>query len=212
MAGYLNENREFFHVFPNLLSELSVPHPKTGKAISLIEHQIAKLRIQREQLQIEVDTLKDIAGENGELLHKVYLLTNALLAAKTDQEAIDAIYKVLKEEFLVEHLALVSWDVPLGNVSGIAQLGFSQDWSIALKTRLDLTEPVCGLLDDEWQRGLFQTNQNIESACILPLGNKRTWGVLAMGATSSRFSDELGTYFLKMIARMITERLKRLFE
>lgn len=212
VAEYLNQNREFFHVFPSLLNKLSIPHPKSGKSISLLEHQISRLRAERDSLQVEVDTLKDIAGENGVLLNKVYLFANAMLSAQSDQAAIDIIYSTMEEVFDVEQVAMLSWDVPLGRVSGITQLGFSQDWSFALKTRLESTEPVCGLLENDWQKGLFQTTDKMESACILPLGHKRVWGVLALGATSNRFNDNLGTYFLQIMANMITERLKHLFE
>ena len=212
VADYLNKNREFFHVFPSLLKDLSIPHVKSGKAISLLEHQIFRLRTERDSLQIEVDTLKDIAGENGVLLNKVYKFANAMLAAQSDQAAIDIVYASMRELFEVEQVAMVSWDVPLSRVTGINQLGFSQDWSFALKTRLESTVPVCGLLENEWQKGLFQTNDNMESVCILPLGHKRIWGVLALGSTSNRFNENLGTYFLQLMSNMVTERLKHLFE
>lgn len=212
IENYLNKNQEFFHNFPELLKDLSIPHPKSGKEISLLEHQILKLREQKDILQIEVDTLKNIAGENGKLLHKVYQLADTLLACETEQLAIDAVYKIMHELFLVEHVAMVSWDVPRGNVSGITQLGLSQSWSMALKTRLESTEPVCGWLEDDWQKGLFHTNKSMESACILPLGEERIWGVLALGSTKNRFDPELGTYFLDVMGKMITQRLKRLFE
>ncbi len=50
VANYLNRNREFFHVFPNLLNELSIPHPKSGQEVSLLERQVFQLREQRDSL------------------------------------------------------------------------------------------------------------------------------------------------------------------
>jgi uncharacterized protein YigA (DUF484 family) len=217
VANYLNKNRAFFHIFPDLLNELSIPHPKTGKEISLLEKQIINLRAQKNKLQIEVDALRNIAGKNGELLHRIYLFSNLLLASKNEQEAIDIIYKAMRELFAVEHIAMVSWDVPNSNIKGITQLGLSQGWVVALKSTLRVHKPACGLLDNDWQKGLFHTEKKIASVCLLPLGsqnlgNKKIWGVLALGATSNRFSPELGTYFLKIIGNMITARLQRLFE
>jgi uncharacterized protein YigA (DUF484 family) len=212
VANYFNQNREFFHVFPDLLDNLSIPHPKTGKAISLLEHQVFQLREQRDRLQIEIDALKDMAGENGELLRKVYQLSNYLLAAETEQEAVNVIYETMENLFEVEYIALVSWDVPKQNVNGITQLGLSQGWVSTLKSALVPKKPACGLLENEWQNGLFHTKDKMESVCLLPLGDHKIWGVLALGATSNRFTPDLGTYFLEMMADMVTERFKRLFK
>ncbi len=211
VATYLNKNREFFHVFPNLLGELSVPHPKTGKEISLLERQVYQLRNQRDTLKIEVDALKDAAGSNGVLLHKVYQLANALLAADTSQDAIDVVMNVMNDTFEIEQVSLVSWDVPNQSVSGIQQLGLSQGWATTLRTTLNVGKPMCGLLENDWQKGLFQTDQLMASVCLIPLGTDKMWGVLALGATNERFSADLGTYFLEKMGDMISKRLNRLF-
>ena len=211
VANYLNQNREFFHIFPGLLDGLSIPHPKSGKAISLLERQLYQLREQRDGLQIEIDTLKNIAGENGQLLHKVYDFSYALMAAEDEQEAVNTLFETLDSIFAVEHVALVSWEVPSVSVQGFYQLGISQAWSKSLKDTLVPETPVCGLLEDSWQKGLFQTREPMKSVCVLPLGKDRVWGVLALGATTDRFSPELGTYFLKIMGSLVTARLQRLF-
>lgn len=211
VADYLNQNREFFHIFPSMLDNLSIPHPKSGQAISLLERQIFQLREQRDHLQIEVDTLKDIAGENGQLLHKVYDFAFSLMAAQTDQAAVDAVYQSMAEIFKVEHVSFMSWDVPSTSVSGINQLGISQAWSKSLKERVEVGKPACGLLENDWQKGLFATEDLMASVCVIPLGTEKVWGVLALGATTDRFSPDLGTYFLKIMGSLITARLNRLF-
>jgi uncharacterized protein YigA (DUF484 family) len=211
VAEYLNSNREFFHVFPDLLNELTVSHPRTGKTVSLLERQVVQLREQRDALKIEVDALKDAAGTNGLLLHKVYQLTNELLATETEQQAVEVVYERMQNLFEVEHVALMSWEMPLHNIEGINQLGMSQTWAQTLKETLQVATPVCGLLEDDWQKGLFSTSQRMESVCLIPLGKHKIWGVLALGATSNRFSPELGTYFLEIMGNMITARLNRLF-
>jgi len=211
VANFLNQNREFFHVFPNLLDELSIPHPETGKAVSLLERQIYQLRQQRDELKVEVDTLIDIAGENGRLLHKVRDFTKALMATRSEQAAVDCIIDEMKQRFDVEEVAMVSWDVPDISLHGLAQLGISQTWVETLKTTLTPHEPACGVLENEWQKGLFHTAEPMKSVCLLPLGEERVWGVLALGSTTERFHSELGTYFLKIMAEMMTARLQHLF-
>lgn len=211
VANFLNQNREFFHVFPNLLDELSIPHPDSGKAVSLLERQVYQLRQQRDELQVEVDALIDIAGENGALLHKVRDFTRALMAAQGDQAAVDCLIEEMQQRFDVEAVALVSWEVPRISLHGMAQLGISQTWVETLKTTLRPNEPACGVLENEWQKGLFHTTEPMRSVCLLPLGDDRVWGVLALGSTTERFHSELGTYFLKMMAEMVTARLQHLF-
>ena len=211
VANFLNQNREFFHVFPNLLDDLSIPHPESGKAVSLLERQIYQLRHQRDELKVEVDTLIDIAGENGRLLHKVRDFTKQLMETRSEQAAVDCIIQEMKTRFEVEEVALVTWDVPDISLHGVTQLGVSQTWVQTLKTTLRPEEPACGVLENDWQKGLFHTQDLMKSVCLLPLGEQRVWGVLALGSTTERFHSELGTYFLKMMAEMMTARLQHLF-
>lgn len=211
VANYLNRNRDFFHVFPNLLNELSIPHPTSGREVSLIERQLVQLREQRDDLQTEIDTLKDIAGENGVLLHKVYEFGFALLRAADDQAIVDEVYAVMRAVFDVEEISLLSWELPTQNLVGISQLGISQNWSEAMKTTLQLDKPVCGLLEDAWQKGLFSNSDPVQSVCLIPLGEKRLWGVLALGSRNDRFKPDLGTYFLKIMGQMLSARLGHLF-
>ncbi|KUJ73060.1 DUF484 family protein [Thiomicrospira sp. WB1] len=212
VAEYLNHNRQFFHVFPSLLGELSIPHPKTGEEISLLERQVHQLRQQRDQLQTEVDTLKDVVGENGQLLHKVYAMAYRLLAAQTNDAAVAEIYQTMDRVFEVEAMTLVTWEMPSESVPGLHQLGLSQQWSQSLKNALEPGEPRCGFLEPGWQDGLFQTQAAMQTVCVMPLGEQRVWGALALGASSDRFHPDLGTYFLTVMGQMISARLARLFD
>lgn len=211
VVNYLDQNRTFFHLFPNLLDELSIPHPKSGQAVSLLERQVFQLREQRDALQVAVDLQLDIVGENAELSQKVQQFTKALMATQSEQAAVECIIEQMKTLFKVEHIALVSWDVPKVSVQGMNQLGLSQTWVSALKTTLQAEHPICGLVEKEWQKGLFSTGQAMQSVCLLPLGNTRVWGVLALGSQTDRFHPSLGTYFLKMMAELVSAKLGHLF-
>lgn len=211
VADYLAHNPEFFHVFPSLLEQLSIPHPSSGKAVSLLERQVWQLRQQKQNLQDEVDSLVAIAGDNGKLLHKVQQLTRLMMAAETEAQAVEVIYQQMHSVFEVEHVTLVSWEVPKLSVPRMCQLGVRQDWVSTLKETLKPGVPVCGLIEPKWKSGLFHGEDNIESLCCLPLGMNRVWGVLALGSPTDRFQPSLGTYFLKVMAELITARLDRLF-
>lgn len=214
VASYLNQNPTFFHVFPNLLDDLSIPHPKTGQTVSLLERQVFQLRQQRDALQVEVDTLMNIAGENGQLFYKVQQFTKALMATQTEQDTVTAIYEQMQGLFEVDEVAMVSWDVPKTSLQGVSQLGVSQSWSDAMKSTLEFGNPVCGLLENDWQKGLFHTSEPMQSVCLLPLGDENAtsvWGVLALGSKTNRFHPDLGTYFLNMMAELVSARLNHLF-
>ncbi len=215
VATYLDKNPTFFHIFPSLLDSLSIPHPKTGQAVSLLERQIHQLREQKEALQVEVDTMVDIAGENGQLFHKVQMFTKGLVASETDQAAVDCVYEQMKSLFEVDQITMLSWDVPQTSLQGLSQLGYSQTWANAMKSALVYGKPTCGLVENDWQKGLFQTNQAMQSICLLPLGDEasgRVWGVLALGSLTDRFHPDLGTYFLAMMAELVSAKLNHLFK
>jgi len=212
VVNYLDQNRKFFHACPNLLDELSIPHPKTGKAVSLLERQVFQLREQRDALKVEVDTLMNIAGENGQLFLKVQTFTKALMATQNEQAAMDCIYEQMAALFEVEHIAMVSWDVPSKCLQGLSQLGVSQTWAETLKTSLDKNKAVCGFVENEWQKGLFHTKEPMKSVCVLPLGQESVWGILALGSQTERFNPNLGTYFLTMMSELITAKLNHLFK
>ena len=216
VANYLAQNPKFFHVFPNLLDSLSIPHPNSGQAVSLLERQVYQLRDQRDGLKEEFQTLFDIAGVNGDLFQKIQLFTKGLMKAQTEQETVTAIYDQMRDLFQVDEVSMVSWDVPKVSLKGISQLGVSQTWTGAMKSSMELHRPVCGLLENEWQKGLFQTKEPMSSVCLLPLGDetsadKRVWGVLALGSTTDRFHPDLGTDFLNMMSEMVSARLNHLF-
>ncbi len=212
VMNYLDQNRKFFHACPNLLDELSIPHPKTGKAVSLLERQVFQLREQRDALKVEVDTLLDIAGENGQLFLKVQAFTKALMGTQTEQAAIECIYQCMTDLFQVEHVAMVSWEIPQKPLQGLNQLGVSQSWVETLKASLEVGQPVCGFVEKTWQKGLFQTKEPMKSVCFLPLGRQSVWGVLALGSQTERFNPDLGTYFLTIMSELISAKLNHLFQ
>ncbi|MBF6057958.1 MULTISPECIES: DUF484 family protein [Thiomicrorhabdus] len=212
IADYLRRHPQFFHAYPELLNDLSIPHPQNGNQISLVERQISQLRSQRDSLKGEVDSMMSIAGENSALFQKVLQFTNRLIAASDESAAVEVVYEEMRKLFEVDSVHLVSWELPKRSVDGLSQLGISQTWVKALKSTLEVGQPVCGLLEDEWRKGLFREDVLIDSICLMPLGHERVWGVLALGSVTDRFHPELGTYFLGVMAELITSKFNQLFE
>lgn len=211
VAEYLAKNNQFFHIFPGLLDSLSIPHPESGKAVSLLERQVWQLRQQKQLLQDQVDSLVTIAGDNGVIMQKLHHLTLRLLQAPTEQIALEVLYEQLHGPFAVEQVTLMSWELPNQGLAGLQQLGIRQDWVASLKTSMQPGQPICGFIEAKWKQGLFKTNEPIESMCCVPLGWQSAWGVLALGSHSNRFKPDLGTYFLKILGEIVSARFNGLF-
>lgn len=71
-------------------------------------------------------------------------------------------------------------------------------------------KPHCGLVEADWRKGLFPKIETVESVCIIPLGTKKIWGILALGSNDQRFEPH-DTYFLKFICQFVTAKLEILF-
>jgi len=214
VVEYLSKNPEFFHSAPELLDVLSVPHPKTGKSISLLERQIHNLRTKKDALESRVDHMVSVAEINDEIFGKMHQMNRAMMAARTEQQAVDAIYQQLTDVFQVEQIALLTFELPEQSVIGVRQLGLSQEWASSIKSSLIYGQTRCGLVESKWQKGLFQSEHLMQSVCLLPLGepeSQRVWGALALGSTVDRFHQDLGTHFLNMMADLISARLTRIF-
>ncbi len=212
VAAYLRAHPTFFHVFPDLLEHLSVPHPKTGQAISLLERQVMQLRERKARLEAELEGLVAIAGDNGRLFNRMHQLNRAMMAAETEEAAVSALMAGLQGIFGLEQVRLLSFEVPSRPVAGLQQLGISAEWKRLLQTNLEVGQPRCGALEPAWQAGLFEPHPVIASVCVVPLGFSRVWGALALGsADESRFTPDLDTYFLRLLGELISARLSHLF-
>ncbi|HID00813.1 MAG TPA: DUF484 family protein [Piscirickettsiaceae bacterium] len=212
VAAYLRDHPTFFHTFPELLEHLSVPHPKTGQAISLLECQVMQLRARKTQLEAELEGLVAIAGDNGRLFNRMHQLNRAMMAARSEEAAVAALLTGLQNIFGLEQVRLLSFEVPARPVAGLQQLGISGRWKRLLQTHLQVGQPRCGPLEPEWQAGLFEPMPAIASVCVVPLGFERVWGALALGSGDpARFSPALDTYFLRLLGELISARLAHLF-
>ena len=66
VAAFLQQNPHFFEAYPDLLSELSLPH-ESGGAVSLVERQIAVLRERNMDMRHRLSKLLDNARDNDKL-------------------------------------------------------------------------------------------------------------------------------------------------
>ena len=75
---FLRAHPDFFEKHSALLMDLKIPHPNTGSAVSLIEHQVELFRKQNSKTQKQLDELIQIARENDRLNKNMHQLTLSL--------------------------------------------------------------------------------------------------------------------------------------
>ncbi|MBN2648025.1 MAG: DUF484 family protein [Thiotrichales bacterium] len=211
VAAFLQAHPHFFVQQPQLLEILQIPHAQGEKTVSLVERQLQQFRQQRDRYQVELSTMLDIATENGQLFQKVMDLNASLLRASSEEQAVADLHQGLTEAFGVDQTVLYSFEMPSRSIAGIRQLGMSSQWTQALFALLSPKTPFCGALESQWRQGLFTQGEPVHSVCVLPLGERRIWGVLVLGRYDLGYENDFGHFFLRLIGEMVTAKLHGLF-
>ena len=81
-ANYLRQNPDFFERHPSLLSQLVVPHPQSGQAVSLLERKVIIMREQQEDSQRQLSELIKNARNNEKLIQGIDQFSVQLLSVK----------------------------------------------------------------------------------------------------------------------------------
>lgn len=200
VAQFLKTNPQFFDEHPQLLESIYVPHPHGGRAIPLTERQIVTLREKLKQLEARLAELVRFGEENDAIAEKVHRLALALMGAKDFAATAHALYFHLREDFAVPHVALRVWGKTLldGTLEGTAL-------DPELRGRVEtMGAPQCGPAAGDPFLALFREAQaHIRSIALVPLGQTRAMGVLALGSEDpQRFFAEMGTLYLRRIGEL----------
>jgi uncharacterized protein YigA (DUF484 family) len=209
VADYLREHPEFFEEHAEWFSEVKVAHPHEGHAIPLAERQLLTLRDKNRALESRLAELLRYGGANDRIGERLHRVTLALFAAPEIDTTLEVIYHSMHADFDVPRAAIRLW----GAVPDDAyQAEFSPVDPAMQEYAASLAEPYCGplaVLDS--QAWLDEDGQTLHSFAYLPLRTtERTIGILALGSTdSSRFTSDMGTYFLMRLAEIASMALAR---
>jgi uncharacterized protein YigA (DUF484 family) len=191
VAQFLRAHPQFFDQNPQLLESIYVPHPHGGRAIPLTERQILSLREKLRLLEAKLGQFVRFGEDNDAIGEKVHRLSLALLGAKDAPGAAQALHFHLREDFSVPHVALKLWaddDVP-------AQLRDEAE---------SMGAPQCGpAAGSPFLPWFGEAAGHIRSLALVPLGQTRTIGLLALGSEDpQRFFAEMGTLYLRRIGEL----------
>ena len=211
IAAYLQHNPDFFERHQPLLARLRLPHVRGGSTISLVERQIEVLREKHASLEGKLAELVQVARGNDAIAEKLHRFTRRLLGAASREEAIARIETSLREDFDAFHGVLVL----IGESGNSTEQRFvryirADDPNLkSFETLFASGKPRCGQARDSQREFLFGSDAtDIGSIALVPLGEKGTVGLLAIGSTDrDRFHPGMSTEFLARMGELIADSL-----
>ena len=200
VALYLQNNPQFFEVYAEMMSEITIPHPYGGRTVSLSERQMLALREKNKGLEKKLHELLEFAKENAALQHKVHQFTLALFCARDLMGLQETATRNLREIFDVPHVALHVWK---GLPPSAEVLSFADQQM----------QPVCAHHAVHDTAAWFgEAATHLRSFAYLPLRNgEQSVGLLVLASEDAqRFYPEMGTLFLQRLAETISSALQPL--
>jgi uncharacterized protein YigA (DUF484 family) len=219
VADYLLRNPQFFHQHQHLLLELSIPH-ESGRAISLLERQVALFRERQEQLQDQFHEFLVNAHTNDNLFERTRHMILALLKC----ESIAAVRELVEANFNSEFNASAAGLVLVNDAGTVDGNALPCITTSAVRTALGelylKQTTYCGPLNLVQSELLFpQHPAPLVSAAIVPLkldersrtklGNGLPLLLLA-SADREHFNSSLDTLFLDFLGEILAVHLHNL--
>ena len=209
IADYLKNNPSFFEQYADLMSQIFVPHPHGGRAVSLAERQMLTLRDKNRQAESKLADFIAFGEENDQISEKVHRLAVALIAAETFQAMIHLLNFHLRDDFSVPHVALRLWHKPEGIEDLPEFAAVSEELQAFAET---LNRPYCGSTAGFGTSSWFgEAAAHIRSQALIALRNGGgTIGMIALGSPEGqRFYADMGTLYLERIGEMVSAALAR---
>jgi uncharacterized protein YigA (DUF484 family) len=211
IAAYLQHNPDFFERHHAVLARLRLPHARGGSTISLVERQIEVLREKHAAVEAKLAEFVRVARANDALADKLHRFTRQLLRAGSREGVIATMESGLRVDFDAFHSVLVL----IGSHPDVTPQRFvrvvrADDPNLkSFETLFSNGKPRCGQARDSQREFLFGSDANdIGSVALVPLGDKGSIGLLALGSTDrDRFHPGMSTEFLARMADLIADAL-----
>jgi len=214
VTRFLEATPDYFLRHPELLAALVIPHPETGRAVSLVERQVRVLREQNDTLSRQLHELIANARDNDQLAERLQRFALAVVDAAALDDLLDTAQDMLRQEFSLDGVALRMTGNPR---PGCARPEFveADDATLdALQTRLAARngQPLCGeVLDASTATALFGLSADaVRSAAIIGLEHRGLHGVLVLGSGDPlRFRPDMGTVYLTRLGDLLMAGIAR---
>jgi uncharacterized protein YigA (DUF484 family) len=206
ISEFLKLNPDFFVGHPEMLADITVPHPYSNQAISLGERQVLALRDKSRGLELKLREFIQFAEENdaiGDKLHKVAL---DLMQARSLAAVFQSLSMNLSESFSIPHSTIRVWADNAPEMPEFAKV--SADIQVLMT---GLTQPRCGPdAPDEIRAWFGPIGANQKSFAIAPLREENLNGLLVLASEDvKRFYPEMGTLYLTWLAELSGAAISR---
>ena len=213
VAEWLRRHPTFFREHEYLLDHLSIPHPHTGEAISLLERLVQRQRLQYQTLEQRQQDMLKAARDSEHVVNRLHHLALELMNCDSLDAVVATCNEMLRGDFKADNVVLRL----IGRGKAREGLHFIDPDDKAIKQLATLfrkRQPVCGRLRPRQQIFLFgEESSDIKSAVLIPLYEVRDIGVLALGsANEARFHPGMGTLFIAQLGDLIARALARYLE
>lgn len=207
VAEYLKNHEDFFQQYPDILLMMKLGEQPEG-SISLVERQMKGLRQRNREFEEELQQVIRNAQDNQHLLQQTISLTINLIPCDNLDDLTTTLLQQMDDLFEIKFSKLLLDATVFEGKSDLAV-----DMAPIRKVLGDnfpKQQPVCGRLKSADKQALFDEKTNVNSAAILPLGDKGQLGILVLGSEdSTHFDPEMGDLFLLLIADLLSRLLNR---
>jgi uncharacterized protein YigA (DUF484 family) len=212
IARYLQQTPDFFERHQPLLAKLRIPHARTGSTISLVERQVEVLREKQSGVEQKLAEFVRVARANDAIGEKLHRFTRRLLRANTRAAVLAQLEASLREDFDAFHSTLLLIGTPAADEASqhfVRTVAADDAGLKSFETLFASGKPRCGQARDSQRDLLFGSDAaSIGSVALVPLGDKGSLGLLALGSTDrDRFHPGMSTEFLARMAELIADAL-----
>ncbi|QJD99786.1 DUF484 family protein [Massilia forsythiae] len=216
VARYLADHPQFFEEHVELLGEVKLSSPLTGRAISLQERQMEVMRAKYKALELRMAELMRRGEENTAIANRFHGWTQQLLrtAAQADTSAPvaapaampDAVVDGLVTHFIVPRASLRLWNLAAPYAGAWFGAGVSDDVRLFANS---LRAPYCGPNKDFEAVRWLDDAATVRSTALMPLrAGGSAFGLLVLGSPDpERFSAAMATDFLVHISETASTAL-----
>lgn len=189
VLDYLLRHPGFFEQYADVIAGLSIPHPHSGRAISIHERQLVALRQRCRELEQQLGEWIATGRENDERGENLQRLVLAILAADGRPAQTQALVGSVGEIFAIP------WVHLLEDAS-------AEDWPMLAG---ESPEAGCGPVEGAVRERLTKlSGQPIGSAAWVPVRREGRVALLLLGSEDpERFPATAGTLYLRRIGEML---------
>lgn len=211
VSRFLRENPDFFTDRPQLLADISLSHPDTGTAISLIERQVGVLRDQNRQLEVKLRELVSNARENDVISQRLHDFAKQLLRADSLDLVLGPALTAIRESFKLDAVSIrfAYTDKSIEPRTEITTEDNEQFRQLLLL--LADGDTVCGTFLDQAQKEfLFGGEVDIKSCALVSVKTGKVKGILCLGSEDAhRFDQRLATDYLSRLGDLVALAIER---